>query len=156
MLIFGLVIMTALKNGDIIDVRYTGWKKRTGEVFDSNDKSGMQPLRATIGAREFISGFNEALLGMSEGETKQVEIPVNKAYGQRNPNLITVVPRAQLLGKVVPKVGKVLALKAATGGIVPGMITEITDSDVIIDLNPPLAGEDLVFKIRIENIVRIV
>ncbi len=148
--------MTVLKNGDIIDVRYTGWKKRTGEVFDSNDKPGMQPLRATIGAKDFIPGFNEALVGMREGETKQVEIPMNKAYGPRNPNLLTSVPRSQLLGKIVPKVGKVLALKMATGGIAPGMITEITDSEVFIDLNPPLAGEDLIFKIRIEKIVKIV
>lgn len=149
------VEMETIKNGDIIRVRYTGWKKANNEVFDSNDKPDAQPMEMIVGAKEFIAGFNEALIGMQVGETKTVDIPKIKAYGDRNPNLMACVPMNQLFsGGIIPKVGKILMLRNPLGGIMPGLVTEIRGNDVVIDMNPPMAGHDLVFRIKVEELVK--
>lgn len=141
--------------GDIIKVRYTGWKRATNEVFDSNDAPGAPPMDMLVGSKEYIKGFTNALIGMRPGESKTVDIPIDQAYGPRNPNLMMAVPKNQLFsGGIVPKVGKILMLRNPLGGLMPGLITEIKEMQVVVDMNPPMAGQDLRFRIRIEELVK--
>ncbi|MFW6230645.1 MAG: FKBP-type peptidyl-prolyl cis-trans isomerase [Nanoarchaeota archaeon] len=143
-----------VKKGDVIEIRYQGWKKRSGEIFESNEDPKQPPLTMNVGSKEFITGLNEGVIGMNEGDTRTIDIPMDKAYGRKRHELIQGVPRHQLLGKAEPKVGKVLMLKHETGGMFPAIISDITADMVILDMNPPLAGEDLVFKVKLERIVK--
>ncbi len=140
--------------GDLIEIRYTGWKKSSGEMFESNEDTKQPPFTMKVGSREFIEGLSKGVLGMDEGETKKFEVPYSEAYGRKRHELIQAIPRVQLMGKVEPKVGKVLMLKSEKGGVFPAMITEVGYDKVMIDMNPPLAGEDLIFQVKIERIVR--
>lgn len=142
-----------VETGDIIEIRYTGWKKRNGEVFESNDDPNQQPLTMKVGATDFIKGLNQGVLGMQEGQIKTIEIPIELAYGQKKPELIQNLNRSQL-GSIDPKVGKVLMLKHQYGGMFPAIIAAFTDSQVTLDMNPPLAGEELFFKVKLERIVK--
>ena len=72
--------MATVKNGDTVKVHYTG-KFDTGEVFDSSD--GADPLAFTVGAGQVIPGFDQALVGMQIGETKDIVIEPEQAYGNR-------------------------------------------------------------------------
>ena len=78
------------RQGDKVKVHYQG-RLDDGSVFDSSN--GREPIEFTIGARQVIQGFEQAVLGMSTGETKSEEIPAEKAYGVRQDELVFEVPR---------------------------------------------------------------
>ena len=142
-----------VSEGDIIEVRYKGWKKSNNEVFETNEDTKTPPLTMKVGSKDFIKGLSKGVLGMNEGETKTIDIPCDEAYGKRRHELLQQLSKSQL-GSIIPKVGKVLMLKHQFGGMFPAMITDVREDHVILDMNPPLAGEDLVFKVKLERIVK--
>jgi peptidylprolyl isomerase len=71
-----------VEDGDTVKVHYTGWKTN-GEQFDTS--KGKDALTVTIGRREVIEGFNNAIIGMEIGEIKKVTIPKELAYGEKSP-----------------------------------------------------------------------
>ncbi len=127
-------------NGDNVSVIYTG-KLTNGTVFDSN--VGKQLLTFTVGSSQIIQGFSLAVIGMKVNQTKNVTIPANQAYGQPNPSLIVVVPRSQF-GNTSVAVG----LQVQTNSGQRGVITSDTLTNVTVNFNPPLAGQTLLFQIK--------
>jgi len=141
--------MSAVKNGDTVKVHYTG-KFDTGEVFDSSE--GADPLAFTVGAGEVIPGFDQALLGMQIGETKDVVIAPEQAYGNRVEELEQTIDRSQFnLTGVEPEIGMAIEMRTPQGDI-PLIITNLTDTTVTLDANHPLAGESLHFSLTLIEI----
>jgi peptidylprolyl isomerase len=141
--------MSTVKNGDTVKVHYTG-KFDTGEVFDSSE--GAEPLAFTVGAGEVIPGFDQALLGMQIGETKDVVIAPEQAYGNRVEELAQTIDRSQFnLTGVEPEVGMAIEMRTPQGDI-PLIITDLTDATVTLDANHPLAGESLHFSLTLVEI----
>lgn len=138
-----------VKNGDSIKVHYTG-SLDDGTVFDSSQ--GRDPLEFTVGSGQIIKGFNDAVLGMKVGEEKKIEISAAQAYGEKNPQLLRKVPKTALPKDRVPQVGMVLGLVRADGMQTEARIIEVTEEDVTIDLNHPLAGKTLHFTITLVEI----
>ena len=149
--------MAQAKEGDKVKVHYTG-RLEGGEVFDSSecseDECGCDtgPMEFTIGEGSVIPGFEEAVIGMSPGESKTVTIPVDDAYGQRIEEMVAVVERANLPPDMTPELGMRLEVTQEDGQVFPVVITEVTDTQVTIDANHPLAGRDLTFDIRLVEI----
>jgi peptidylprolyl isomerase len=149
--------MAQAKEGDKVKVHYTG-RLEGGEVFDSSecseDECGCDtgPMEFTIGEGSVIPGFEEAIIGMSPGESKTVTIPVDDAYGQRIEEMVAVVERANLPPDMTPELGMRLEVTQEDGQVFPVVITEVTDTQVTIDANHPLAGRDLTFDIRLVEI----
>ncbi len=71
--------MAQAKMGDTVRVHYSG-KLDTGVLFDSSE--GCEPLEFELGSGRLIQGFEEAVIGMSPGESKTVQIPPEKGYGR--------------------------------------------------------------------------
>jgi FKBP-type peptidyl-prolyl cis-trans isomerase 2 len=136
-----------IKKGDKIKVEYTGTLE-DGTVFDSSEKQG-KPLEFEVGAGQLIKGFDEAVVGMKKGEEKEITLEPKDAYGDPNPQLVKKVPREQLPKEPEPKPGMMLALATPDGKQFPAMIKEVDEKEVSIDLNHPLAGKKLKFKIKI-------
>jgi peptidylprolyl isomerase len=141
--------MAEAKKGDSVKIHYTG-KLTDGTVFDSS--AGRDPLGFTIGGGQVIPGFEEAVIGMSLGACKNVTIPVEKAYGPRNEELIMPFPRNQVPPGLNPEVGQKLQLSGPDGEPVMVSVANITDEHIILDANPPLAGEELIFDIELVEI----
>jgi FKBP-type peptidyl-prolyl cis-trans isomerase 2 len=139
-----------VKKGDKIKVEYTG-TLNDGTVFDSSERHD-QPLEFEAGSGKVIKGFDEAVIGMGLGEEKEIKIPPSEAYGDHNPQLIKKAPRSQLPKEPEPKAGMMLVISAPNGAKLPATITEVTDETVTIDLNHPLAGKTLNFKIKVVDI----
>ena len=142
------------KNGDVVAVRYTGMTKKDKKVFDSNVDNDKPALEFELGKEGIIKGFNDAVIDMEEGEEKEVEIPMDKAYGPKNPNMVLKVPRDKLPADLKPEEGMTLALKSPEGQVMPGKIVKVEDESLTVDMNFPVAGEDLIFKIKLEKIVK--
>jgi len=138
-----------IQKGSKIKVHYTGTLE-DGAVFDSSE--GNEPLEFEVGAGQLISGFDTAVIGMKQGEEKTVKIPPEQAYGNHEEGLTKKIPRESLPKERDPEVGMVLGLSTPDGQQIPTRIIEVTPTDVTIDLNHPLAGKTLNFKIRIVEI----
>jgi peptidylprolyl isomerase len=142
-------IMSVAKQGDTVHVHYTG-KLASGETFDSSE--GREPLAFTVGGGQVIAGFDEAVQGMQIGESKDVKIPVNEAYGERREELIQTVPRELVQLGAEPQVGMQIEMHRQDGTVIPLIISAVDDNSITVDANHPLAGEELHFKIELVEI----
>ena len=136
-----------IEKGNKIKVEYTGTFEN-GEVFDSSEKHG-QPLEFEVGSGQMIKGFDEAVVGMNKDEEKEITLTPENAYGENNPELKKKVPREQLPKDQEPQVGMILGVSLPNGQQFPAKIIEVDDKEITIDLNHPLAGKTLKFKIKI-------
>ena len=142
--------MQQAQQGDKVKVHYQGTLK-TGETFDSSE--GREPLEFTVGSGQVIKGFDEGVKGMSVGEKRTLEIPVQDAYGEKSQELIIEFPKAQFPGDMTPEVGQQLMMSNGSGQSFPVTIKEVKEDSVLLDANHPLAGQDLVFNIELVDIV---
>ncbi|MFH0785725.1 MAG: peptidylprolyl isomerase [Pseudomonadota bacterium] len=138
--------MTQAMRGDNVKVHYTG-KLADGTVFDSS--ANREPLDFAVGSGQVIVGFDEAIMGMEVGESKVVTIPVEKAYGVRNEELVIEVPIEQVPPDLNPEIGLRLEMGGLNGEIMRVVVTEITATHITLDANPPLAGKDLTFTLEL-------
>lgn len=139
-----------VKKGDKVKVEYTGTLE-DGTVFDSSEKHG-EPLEFEVGAGQMIKGFDDAVVGMEKGDEKEITLKPADAYGDPNPQLIQKVPKDKLPEGADLKAGMQLAMALPNGQQIPATITEIGDTEVTIDINHPLAGKTLKFKVKVVNV----
>jgi FKBP-type peptidyl-prolyl cis-trans isomerase 2 len=140
-----------VEKGKKVKVEYEG-KLEDGTVFDSSEKHGGEPLEFEIGAKQIIPGFEDGIIGMEKGEEKEIKIEPKDAYGEYNKDLIKKVPKDQLPKEPEPQKGMTLVVGLPNGAQLPAKIVEVTDTDVSIDVNHPLAGKTLIFKIKVVEI----
>ncbi|MFH1802918.1 MAG: peptidylprolyl isomerase [archaeon] len=141
-----------VKKGDKVTVEYEG-KFESGEVFDSTSHGDhSHPLTFTAGNQEVVKGFDEAVLGMKKGEEKEVKIKPEEAYGEHNSKLIQKLPKDKLPKGQEPKPGLILMLRSQSGHQIPAKITAVDAKEITIDLNHPLAGKTLIFKVKVTDI----
>lgn len=136
----------SVQQGDTVKIHYTG-TGADGAVFDSSE--GKEPFTFTIGSGQVIPGFNDALIGMEVGEEKDVVIPVDRAYGERKDELVIVAPAAHIPADLEPEIGQELEVGGASGEILRVRVVALDDQHITLDANPPLAGQQLHFKIKL-------
>ncbi len=134
----------------VVTFHYTLKDKETGEVLDSSQQYG-QPLTFLVGKGEIISGLEERMKGMKEGEKKTIEVPASEAYGEKDPNLVQKAPREYFQGVQLEK-GMPLQAQTPEGQIINMVVLDFDDQTVTVDLNHPLAGKDLVFDVEVVSI----
>ncbi|RYG90606.1 peptidylprolyl isomerase [Loktanella sp. IMCC34160] len=138
--------MTQVKAGDTVRLHYTGTLK-TGEVFDSSQ--GRDPLEFTVGSGQIIPGLDKAIPGMAVGDKKTVDVPCAEAYGEADPSARQAIPRAEIPDHIPTDPGTMLQMQAPNGQVVPVTVVEATETEVVLDANHRLAGQDLIFDIEL-------
>jgi peptidylprolyl isomerase len=136
----------AVKTGDKVKLEYTGTLE-DGTVFDTS--SGKDPLEFEVGSGQVIKGFDDAVMGMEEGQEKEFTLQPTEAYGDHNPEMIKEVPKESMPKEQEPKEGMMLAVGLPNGQQIPAKIVKVADSTVTIDLNHPLAAKTLTFKVKV-------
>jgi len=139
----------SVKKGDKVKVEYTGTLE-DGTIFDSSEKHG-QPLEFEVGSGQVIKGFDDAVIGMEKDEEKEIKLSSDQAYGDIKPDLVKEFPKDQLPKEQEVKVGMMLLMGLPNGTQMPVKIVEVKDDVVMIDLNHPLAGKTLIFRIKVVN-----
>lgn len=140
-----------VEKGNTIKVEYTGTLD-DGTVFDSSEKHG-QPLEFKVGEGSVIKGVDDAVVGMQVEEEKDVHVKSEDAYGEPNEQLKQTVPRdkmPEMEEEIKP--GMVLVAQTPDGKKLPATVVDVNDSEITLDLNHPLAGKDLNFKLKITEI----
>ena len=140
--------MTA-KNGQHISVHYRGTFP-DGTEFDNSRTRGT-PLQFLLGSPEMISGFNNAIVGMSVGEQKTFNLAPEEAYGFSNENAIQVISRSKFEPGFVFEVGALIRGQTPEGPFVANIL-EVNDATVKLDFNHPLAGKELIFEVELISI----
>lgn len=142
--------MEQVKTGDKVKVHYHG-RLTDGTTFDSS--AGREPLEFEVGSGMVIKGFDDGLLGMGVGDKKTIDIPVDDAYGQRDPNMLMEFPIDRFPADMKPEVGMQLTMTNEGGQNFPVVIAEVKEDLVLLDGNHPLAGEPLIFDLELVEIV---
>ena len=141
--------MPQAQSDNTVKVHYTG-KLADGTIFD--DSRGREPLEFQLGQSLVIPGFEEAIVGMSAGESKTVTIPPEAGYGQRHEEMVQLVAKDKLPEGLELQVGVQLEARSPEGQPIPVLVTEVNETDVTLDANHPLAGQELTFEIELMDV----
>jgi len=142
--------MAEAKIGDQVKVHYTG-SLEDGTVF--GHASEEEPLEFTIGQQDVLPSFEKAVIGMKEGDTKEVSIPPEDAFGDHKQDLVFDVEKSSIPSDIELQEGAMLRVGSETGDNFPVTVTNIGDTFVTLDGNHPLAGQVLNLNIELVEIV---
>jgi peptidylprolyl isomerase len=141
--------MASAKEGDRVRVHYTG-SFEDGTVFDSS--AGKEPFEFKLGEGQVIRGFDTGIMGMEVGDKKKITIDPENAYGPWREEMVLSVKPDQFPEHIEPEVGKQLQIPQKNGPTLNVVITEVSEDNVLLDGNHPLAGKTLVFEIELVDI----
>lgn len=138
----------AVEKNNKVTIEYEGrFDNKDGEIFDSSE--GKPPLTFVSGVGMVVPGFDNAVMGMEKGEEKEVTLTPDQAYGEYKDEMKQKIPRKALPPEQVPEKGMMLGIATPQGQQIPAKIIEVDDEDITVDINHPLAGKTLFFKIKL-------
>jgi len=137
----------AIKKNQIIKLNYE--LKVNGDIVDNN--VGADPIEFTFGSGELIPGLESRIEDMNIGDRKEVSVPAIEAYGEYDEKLSEVVPIEAFEG-IDLQIGLVLEADTESGEVIKATVTEVTNDEVTVDYNHPLAGCDLDFTVTVKDI----
>ena len=141
--------MARITKGKKVSLDYEG-RLEDGVVFDSSKHGDhSHPLEFEVGSGRVIKGFDDAVIGMKAGEEKEFTIKKEEAYGEYRAELKQEIPRSALPEGPEPKAGMALIMQSPDGQQMPVKIVEVKAESLVLDMNHPLAGKNLIFKIKI-------
>lgn len=137
----------AIKKDQNVEMNYE--LKINEEIIDTNMDT--DPIKFVYGTGQIIPGLESRIEDMNAGESKTINVPANEAYGEYDEELSQVLPIEQFEG-INLEIGMVLEGEEENQEVVRATVTEVTNEDVTVDYNHPLAGCDLEFTIIIKSI----
>lgn len=144
--------MAQAKAGDTVRVHYEG-QLSDGTIFDSSVER--EPIEFILGQDTVIPGFEQAVIGMEVGESKDVSIPPEDGFGEYSEELVVNIEKSMLPPDINPELGMQLEVSSEEEEENPRVFTiaEIAEDSVTLDGNHPLAGEEIAFKIELLEIL---
>jgi peptidylprolyl isomerase len=142
--------MTKAKTGDRVKVHFEGYLV-DGTVFGSTTDE--KPFEFTIGDKNMMPGFENAVIGMQKGETKTITLLPEEAYGPHKKELVHVMDKSSFPQEINLEIGKRLQVRKQDGRSAIVTIKDFTEDNIVIDENDPLAGKTLTFKIELVEII---
>ena len=143
--------MSIAKNGDKVKVHYIGTLK-DGTEFDNSRNRG-EGLECTVGDGKLSKGFNDVVEGLKIGETKKINLEAKEAYGEYRDDATITVKKNEFPKNMEFIMEGIVQGQDAQGRPIQGQITKIEEEEVELNMNHPLAGEDLAFEIELLEIV---
>ena len=142
--------MSAVIAGNKVKIHYTGTFD-DGEIFDSSREA--DPLEFEVGTGQVIPGFDNAVVGMKVGETKQVRLPENEAYGPYNQEMVFDAEPDQFEEGLIPEVGQQFQTQLEDETPLLLTVKSVEDGKIVLDANHPMAGKTLNFDLEVVEIV---
>jgi peptidylprolyl isomerase len=144
--------MAQAKEGDKVRVHYEG-QLSDGTIFDSS--LAREPIEFTLGQDTVIPGFEQAVIGMEVGESKDVSIPPEDGFGEYSEDLVVNIEKSILPPDINPELGMQLEVSSEDEEETPRVFTiaEMAEDSITLDGNHPLAGQEIAFKIELIEIL---
>jgi len=175
--------MARAKRGDRVQLHYTGRladgrefdsSEHAGDGEWTNFRGrgvAFAPVELVIGEGRLFPAVEEALVGLEPGGRARVEVAAAQAYGPRSEALVTTFPREEVApgdghqqpfraaegrrrtNAFQPKVGDIVDVEGADGVVGSARVRALTEEAITLDANHPLAGQDLVYDVRLVKIL---
>ncbi|MCL4262104.1 MAG: peptidylprolyl isomerase [Anaerolineae bacterium] len=141
--------MLTVTDGIVVSLDYT-LRLDDGEIIDASEQ---EPLEFLQGYNQIIPGLERALNGMKVGESKEVIVAATDAYGEEDEDAYQLVERNIFPLDMELEEGMQLRMRdAQSGEAVDVVIAEVNESNVLLDFNHPLAGEELHFQVKVVDL----
>jgi FKBP-type peptidyl-prolyl cis-trans isomerase 2 len=121
-----------------------------GRLVDSTGQCG--PISILVGAGQLFPALEDRILGMHAGQTRELRIPAEDAYGAHRDELVRMLPRDRLPPDLELVAGEEYRLKGPDGRALRFRALEVTASEVRADFNPPFAGQALVATVTVVGV----
>ena len=142
--------MARVAEGDIVRVHCAG-RLTDGREFEMAPDGGS--IEFIVGHGDLLPALEKAVIGMTPGESRTVIVPRDKAYGPRREDRVEVIPRKDFPEGITPRVGQHIRLPSDEYEVINATVIKVSDTEVVVDANHPLAGQDVLFQITLEEIV---
>lgn len=144
--------MAQAKAGDTVRVHYEG-QLSDGTIFDSSLER--EPIEFILGQDTVIPGFEQAVIGMEVGESKDVSIPPEEGFGEYSEDLVVNIEKTILPPDINPELGMQLEVSSEEEEETSRVFTiaDIAEDSITLDGNHPLAGAEIAFKIELLEIL---
>ena len=136
--------------GKTCRVHYTG-TFNDGTKFDSSLDRG-EPLEFVCGAGMMIKGFDEAVMDMEVGQTIDIHLMPEEAYGMPDPENMLTAEIEQLPGSENLEVGQKVYLSDSMGRPIPVVVAAKDEKTITLDANHEMAGKELNFRIELVEV----
>jgi len=144
--------MKKVELGDHVIIEYKGMLEN-GEIVESSKDNG--PCKLEVGGGAMPPNFENALIGMQEGEEKTITLQPNEAFGHHDKKLLHTVNKSVFGENTFLKPGMVLGMTVDKDGQkqkIPALVTAINGEEVTIDFNHPLAGKAITYKFIVKMV----
>ncbi len=147
---------------DFILIDYVARNKDTKEIIDVTQEEvakkekayksdGIyEPMLVAVGEGWVVKGLDEALVGLKEGEEKEIEILPEKAFGTRDPQKLKILAARDLARRgVTPRIGQRVEIDGQLA-----LIRTVGSGRITADFNHPLAGKVIVYSVKVVRKLR--
>jgi len=149
--------METIKKHDFVEIEYTGKIKDDNIIFDTTDEKvakennleskDLGPVIVCAGEEQLLKGIDKALEGKEIGREYDIEIKPEDSFGSKDAKLIQLIPTSKFKQQnMQPMPG----MQVNIDGMI-GLIKTVSGGRTLVDFNHPLAGKDLLYKIKINK-----
>jgi len=136
----------------VVSLTYDLYVDQDGIEALAESATQEQPLTFLFGAGQMLPKFEENLSGLSTGDNYDFHISATDGYGEYDEEAIANLSLDMFKGTDVPEIGSILPLQDNNGNHFQGQVVSVAEDGVIVDLNHPMAGQELHFKGNILNV----
>jgi FKBP-type peptidyl-prolyl cis-trans isomerase SlyD len=136
----------------VVSLTYDLYVDNDGKESLVESATQEQPLTFLYGAGQMLPKFEENLSKLSTGDSYDFKLPADDAYGEYDEEAVATLPKEMFNGTDMPEIGGILPLQDNNGNRFQGQVVSIAEDSVIVDLNHPMAGQELHFKGNIVNV----
>jgi len=136
----------------VVSLTYDLYVDQDGTETLTESATQEQPLTFLFGAGQMLPKFEENLSSLSTGDTYEFRLAAVDAYGEYDEEAVANLPKEMFQGTELPEIGSILPLQDNNGNRFQAQVVSIAEDSVIVDLNHPMAGQELHFKGSILNV----
>ncbi len=127
--------MSIKAENSVVGIEYELTEVNQSDILDSN--VGKAPLEFIMGKGQIIPGLEKGLVGMKEGDSKDIVVEAKEAYGLRDEEAIQALPKEQFEGIELQK-GMTLYGQGQNGETIQVTVVDFDNDNVKVDFNHPL------------------
>ena len=136
----------------VVSLTYDLYVDRDGAEVLAESATEEQPLTFLFGAGQMLPKFEENLSTLSTGDAYEFRLSAADAYGEYDEEAVANLPKEMFQGQEIPEIGSILPLQDNQGNRFQAQVVSVAEDAVIVDLNHPMAGQELHFKGNILNV----
>lgn len=141
-----------IQSNSVVALTYDLYTKENDQEVFVEKADEENPLVFLFGVGMMLPKFEENLAGMKTGDAYDFHLTAEDAYGLKDENAITELPLNMFGEMEMPEIGSILPLQDNEGNQFRACVNEISETAVIVDLNHPMAGQDLHFVGKIVSV----